>query len=142
MTSNARNFYINTYSYTLDRPALDCVNSLSEQGYRGIELMMYPGHLWPAEIDAAGRRALRMAAERSGFRIVAINMPNIDINIAAASKEMRAYTLGLLTSFVELAGDLGAPWVIIGPGKPTLFLCRRRKSLLLTSMRGSIVSVR
>ena len=117
MTSNDRNFYINTYSYTLDRPALDCINSLSEQGYRGIELMMYPGHLWPVEIDAAGRRALRMAAERSGFRIVAINMPNIDINIAAASKEMRAYTLGLLTSFVELAGDLGAPSVIIGPGK-------------------------
>ena len=117
MTAIAKNFVINTYSYTLDRSALDCINSLSEQGYGGVELMMYPGHLWPADIDAAGRRALRMAAERSGLRIVSINMPNIDINIAAAAKEMRAYTLGLLTSFVQLAGDLGAAWVIIGPGK-------------------------
>ncbi len=37
MSSAAHNFYINTYSYKLDRSALDCVNSLSEQGYRGIE---------------------------------------------------------------------------------------------------------
>ncbi|MGA2963968.1 MAG: sugar phosphate isomerase/epimerase family protein [Candidatus Korobacteraceae bacterium] len=130
MSTAANNFYINTYSYKLDRSALDCVNSLSEQGYRGIELMMYPGHLWPAEIDAAGRRELRMAAERAGLRIVSINMPNIDINIAGATKEMRAYTLGLLTNFVELAGDLGAPWVILGPGKANPLFMPPKETLL------------
>lgn len=115
--TDTNGFCVNTYSYTLDRPALDCVRKLGEQGYRGIELMMYPGHLWPTETDAASRRELRAASEQAGIRITTINMPNIDINIAGASKEMRAYTLGLLTSFVQLAGDLGAPYVIIGPGK-------------------------
>jgi L-ribulose-5-phosphate 3-epimerase len=94
MTKIANNFCVNTYSYTLNRSALDCVTSLSEQGYRGIELMMYPGHLWPADIDPAGRRGLKMAAERNGIRIVSINMPNVDINIAGMTKEMRAYTAG------------------------------------------------
>ena len=117
MNDVTNDFCVNTYSYTLDRSAMDCVNGLAKQGYRGIELMMYPGHLWPTEIDAAGRRELRTAAEQEGIRITTINMPNIDINIAGASKEMRAYTLGLLTSFIQLAGDLGAPYVIIGPGK-------------------------
>jgi L-ribulose-5-phosphate 3-epimerase len=117
MTNICSYFGVNTYSYTLDRTALDCVRSLGEQGYRGIELMMYPGHLWPTEIDAAGRRALRAASEKAGIRITSINMPNIDINIAGASKEMRDYSLKLLASFTQLAGDLGAPYTIIGTGK-------------------------
>ena len=44
-------------------------------------------------------------------------MPNIDINVAAAAPEMRAYSLALLTETVRLAGDLGARGVVIGPGK-------------------------
>src|SRR5690348_293978 len=44
-------------------------------------------------------------------------MPNIDINVAGASEEMRTYSLGLLSRFVQLAGDLGAPGIVIGPGK-------------------------
>jgi len=44
-------------------------------------------------------------------------MPNIDMNIAGASEEMRAYTLDLLERIVILAGDLGVPGAIIGPGK-------------------------
>ena len=117
MTNICNFFGVNTYSYTLDRTALDCINNLAEQGYGGIELMMYPGHLWPAEINGAGRSALRSASERAGIKITSINMPNVDINIAGASQEMRNYSLKLLTSFTELAGELGAPYIIIGTGK-------------------------
>jgi L-ribulose-5-phosphate 3-epimerase len=45
-------------------------------------------------------------------------MPNVDINVAAAAAEMRAYTLDLLTKFVRCAGELGAGGIIVGPGKP------------------------
>jgi sugar phosphate isomerase/epimerase len=44
-------------------------------------------------------------------------MPNIDLNIAGASPEMRAYSIGLLSSFVRLAGELETPAIVIGPGK-------------------------
>jgi L-ribulose-5-phosphate 3-epimerase len=129
--ANVCNYFgVNTYSYTLDRTALDCVKSLGEQGYRGIELMMYPGHLWPTEIDAAGRSALRAASERAGIKITSVNMPNIDINIAGASKEMRDYSLKLLASFTQLAGDLGAPYIIIGTGKANPLFQPARDDLL------------
>ena len=52
------------------------------------------------------------------LRLVAVNMPNVDMNIAAAAEEMRAYTLDLLTKFVRCAGELGAGGIIVGPGKP------------------------
>jgi L-ribulose-5-phosphate 3-epimerase len=110
-------FAINTYSYTFSHTASDCVRHLADQGYRGVELMMFPGHLWPSEVDASGLRKLRQDAEAGGLRIVSLNMPNIDLNITGASPEMREYSLGLLKQFVRIAGDLGAPAIIIGPGK-------------------------
>lgn len=129
--ANVCNYFgVNTYSYTLDRTALDCVKNLGEQGYCGIELMMYPGHLWPTEIDTARRSALRSASERAGIRITSVNMPNIDVNIAGASREMRDYSLKLLVSFTQLAGDLGAPYIIIGTGKANPLFPPAREDLL------------
>jgi L-ribulose-5-phosphate 3-epimerase len=109
-------FGINTYSYTLNWSAADCIRHLADQGYIGVELMMYPGHLWP-DLDASGRRDLRRAAEERGVRIISLNMPNVDLNVAGASQEMREYSLGLLTQFVRLAGELGAPGIVVGTGK-------------------------
>ena len=79
--------------------------------------MFFPGHLWPAELDASGLRSLRRLCEQR-LRLVAVNMPNVDINVAAAAEEMRAYTLDLLIKFVRCAGELGAGGIIVGPGKP------------------------
>ena len=55
--------------------------------------------------------------EQRGLQLTALNMPNIDINVAGAAQEMRAYSLNLLTETVRLAGELGARGVVIGPGK-------------------------
>lgn len=117
MTDPAKIFAVNTYSYTFDMPAADCIRHLAQQGYPGFELMMYPGHLWPSESDASTKRDIVRACEESGTRIVSLNMPNIDLNIVGASPQMREYSLGLLSQFVTLAGELGAPAIVIGPGK-------------------------
>ncbi len=110
-------FACNTYAYTLSHTAEDCLSRLAGQGFSEFELMMYPGHLWPPETIAASRRSLRQLIEARRWRIVSLNMPNIDMNIAGASIEMRRYTLDLLESIVLLAGELGASGVVIGPGK-------------------------
>jgi len=60
---------------------------------------------------------LRRRIEVLGAEVVTLNMPNIDMNVAAISAEMRRYTLDLLKGIVELAGDLGVPGVVVGPGK-------------------------
>ncbi|MCW5666275.1 MAG: sugar phosphate isomerase/epimerase [Piscinibacter sp.] len=110
-------FAVNTYSYTLRGSARAAVQALAGRGFREFELMMYPGHLWPDEVDAAQRRDWRAWAEGEGLTIRTLNMPNVDLNIAAATAEMRAMTLGLLRRFVVLAGDIGAQGVVLGPGK-------------------------
>lgn len=110
-------FGINTYSYTLDYSAAETIRHLGGQGYPGFELMMYTGHLWPSELDEAKKRDIRSAVSSTRTRLISFNMPNIDLNIAGASPEMRGYSLGLLSSFVRLAGELEAPAIVIGPGK-------------------------
>jgi L-ribulose-5-phosphate 3-epimerase len=117
MKNPAASFAVNTYSYIFEGSAADTVARLADQGYGGVELMFFPGHLWPAELDASSLRSLRQLCEHR-LRLVAVNMPNVDINVAAAAEEMRAYTLDLLVQFVRCAGELGAGGIIVGPGKP------------------------
>lgn len=119
MTSQSCNstFAVDTYSYTLRCPVRDCLRRLAELGFREFELQMYPGHLWPAHIDKPSRRELKDFLAGNGLTVTTLNMPNIDLNIAAATDDMREMSLRILRQVVELAGDLGAEGVIIGPGK-------------------------
>ncbi|CAN7348594.1 sugar phosphate isomerase/epimerase family protein [Variovorax sp. LjRoot178] len=123
-------FAANTYSYTLDYPVRVCIERLAARGFREFELMMYPGHLWPAHLDAAGRRELRAYVEGEGLKVGTLNMPNIDLNVAAATEEMRAMTLGILRGVVALAGDLGAGAVVIGTGKANPLLPMRKELMV------------
>jgi sugar phosphate isomerase/epimerase len=117
MKRNAQYFACNTYSYTLSHTAESCLAHLADLGFNGFELMMYPGHLWPPEADATQRSRLRRLIRSRNLQVVTLNMPNIDMNIAGASPEMRSFTLDLLQQIVELAGELQAEGVVIGPGK-------------------------
>ncbi len=117
MTANRR-FAVNSYAYILSHRAEDFLRHFAAEGYDAFELMLFPGHLWPAELDAAARQALRRFTAAESLRVITLNMPNIDINIGAATAEMRAYSLERIAEALELAGDLGVATVLIGPGKP------------------------
>jgi L-ribulose-5-phosphate 3-epimerase len=128
--NSASLFAANTYSYTLDYPVRACIERLAARGFREFELMMYPGHLWPAHMDAAARRELRAYLEGEGLKVGTLNMPNIDLNVAAANEEMRTMTLGILRGVVGLAGDLGAGAVVIGTGKANPLLPMRKERMV------------
>jgi sugar phosphate isomerase/epimerase len=110
-------FGANTYSYMRRHGAAACLARLGELGFAEFEVMVHPGHLWPADLSAQERGELRRLIERNGWTLTTLNMPNIDLNVAAAAPGMRAYSLALLEDTVRLAGDLGARGVVIGPGK-------------------------
>jgi sugar phosphate isomerase/epimerase len=110
-------FGANTYSYMRSHSAEACLARLADQGFDEFEIMVHPGHLWPSDLSTEERSALRHFIEQRGLTLISLNMPNIDINVAAAAQGMRAYSLKLLVDTVRLAGDLGARGVVIGPGK-------------------------
>jgi sugar phosphate isomerase/epimerase len=110
-------FGANTYSYLRSHDAAACMARLAGFGFAEFELMVHPGHLWPADLSAEKRGELRRLMAQNGWTLASLNMPNIDVNVAAAAPGMRAYSLALLEDTVRLAGDLGARGVVIGPGK-------------------------
>jgi len=120
--TNAAMFGCNDYAYMLTHGAEFCPTRMAECGFREFELMVHPGHLWPAELDAGKRRALRRLFEQRDLELTTLNLPNIDINIASTTPEMRAYTLDLLDETVRLAGELGARGVVLSPGKASPLL--------------------
>lgn len=110
-------FAVNLYSYLFSHTAVDAVRHIADQGYPGVELMFFPGHLWYGRDDRARRAELSRVVRANGVRLVSSNMPNIDLNVAGAAKEMRDYSIDLLTRFIEVSGELGVPQMVIGPGK-------------------------
>ena len=120
--ASAALFGCNDYAYMLMHGAEHCILRMAECGFREFELMVHPGHLWPAEFGAAQRRALHGLFERDALELTTLNLPNIDINLASTTPEMRAYTLDLLEAIVRLAGELGARGVVLSPGKASPLL--------------------
>ncbi len=120
--ANAAMFGCNDYAYMLTHGAEYCLTRMADHGFREFELMVHPGHLWPAELGADKRRALRGRFERDGLQLTTLNLPNIDINLASTTPEMRAYTLDILEATVRLAGELGARGVVLSPGKASPLL--------------------
>jgi L-ribulose-5-phosphate 3-epimerase len=84
MKNAAAGFGVNTYSYIFGGSAADTVARLADQGYGGVELMFFPGHLRPAELDPSRLRGLCQLCEQR-LRLVAVNMPNLDVNVAGAA---------------------------------------------------------
>lgn len=118
MTAQAGHFGCNTYSYVRSGPAHRCVARLADLGFRQFELMVHPGHLWrSASGTTEGLAELRRVLNQRDLEVITLNMPNIDINVAAAAPEMRDYSLALITNVVRLAGEIGARGIVIGPGK-------------------------
>jgi len=117
MTTLAESFGCNTYSYIRSEPAHRCVARLADFGFRKFELMVHPGHLWPPGPAAEGLADLRRLVSSRGLEVVTLNMPNIDINIAAAAPAMREYSLAMLTGIVRPGSEIGARGIVIGPGK-------------------------
>jgi sugar phosphate isomerase/epimerase len=109
-------FGINTYSYTQSMSAAECLRHLAGLGVRAFEVMFYPGHLWITD-DAQTLRELRRIIDENGLALTTLNTPNIDLNIAAGTSEMRQHSVGLNSAFVRMAGELQAKALILGPGK-------------------------
>ncbi len=130
MTANAQGYAINTYAYTLSHSAEACLRHLAGRGHRQFEVMMYPGHIWPGDMAPAARRDFKRFLADHELEIVTLNMPNVDLNVAAAAAEMRAYSLALLEGVVGLAGDLEVPGVVIGPGKSNPLMPAPRERLI------------
>lgn len=108
---------INCYSYIWRHSAYETLVHLAERGHSQFELMVNWPHLWPSAMGPAARRKVaRLLAERK-LRILSLAPPMLDLNLVSNSPEVRRYSINHYIDVIRLAGEWGAPWVVVVPGK-------------------------
>src|SRR6185369_12927581 len=98
---------INTYGYIWSTPMTDCVRRLHGLGYDDFEIVVNPPHCPLDEGDSYSRRRLASSLQAEGIALRSLNLPSLDTNLASPMARMRAYSVGVFRSAIDLASDLG-----------------------------------
>jgi sugar phosphate isomerase/epimerase len=106
-----------TFTY-LHRFSLDeALDHLSANGFREIELMSTPPHLFPRQLDSAARSALRQGLERRGLHLFSLQPTYQDLNIISLNPGIRSESVRQVVENIELAADLGAKVLVLVTGR-------------------------
>lgn len=113
----ARPVAINTYPWIWHKGVRETVAHLADQGWTRTEILINAPHCWPEALSAADRADVARLTTTRGLSIVSLNPPMLDLNLVSPSPGMRRYSIDHYKQVVELAGDWGAPLVVVVPGK-------------------------
>lgn len=106
-----------TYSWLHQKSLEEALQSLAHAGFQSAEIATAAPHLSSSAFGSYERHALRRLLDQLDIRPISINPGFLDINLLSNSSEFRALSERLMTSEIELAADLGAPFVVLIPGK-------------------------
>lgn len=90
---------------------------IADIGFRSVEIMCAPPHVWPRDFSRDDRAALRRMLGAVGLEVVAMNPTYLDMNLASPNPGFREESVRQLKEIITLAADLGAPRVVTVAGK-------------------------
>ncbi|MEM7444725.1 MAG: sugar phosphate isomerase/epimerase family protein [Pseudomonadota bacterium] len=105
-----------TFPYLYSHSGLEALKHLHGMGYRDFEMMIFPPHCWPAEMDAATRSGIKSWLDGEGAKIRSFCYPLLDNNPNSTDKIMRDYTLDRYREAIDLSAEWGCPYVVAIPG--------------------------
>jgi len=109
-----------TYLQACDLHA--AVRRLQRLDYSRFDVITIPPHLWPYDIDAARRRALRDLLAAGGAAFESLNLPSTDQNLCSVTQEMRAYSVRQFHDMIDLCTDIEVPMIVVVPGRRANFV--------------------
>jgi L-ribulose-5-phosphate 3-epimerase len=112
-----RELGINTYGYIWSMSAADCARRLAGLNYRQFEFLLQPPHLPLDDFGPEKRRELKTVLDDLGAKRTALNLPSLDHNLASPFSRARAASVQMFADAIDLAGDLGAEWLVVVPGR-------------------------
>jgi L-ribulose-5-phosphate 3-epimerase len=107
---------VSTFPFLYSHSGEEAVRHLASKGYRHFELMIFPPHCWPSEMTPAQRRSFRQMLSDGGLKITSFCYPLLDNNPNSVCRIMRRYTLDRYREAIDLAADVGCPYVCAIPG--------------------------
>ena len=105
-----------TFPFLYSHGGLDALKHLRGLGYDKFEMMIFPPHCWPREMDAAERRSYSDWLEGEGCSLTSFCYPLLDNNPNGVDKLMREYTLDRYREAIDLAAEWKCPYLVAIPG--------------------------
>ncbi len=96
---------------------VDALRTLSDHGVRAIELSTVPPHLVTRTLGPYERRELARTLDGLDLSVVSVNPSFVDINLISTHPEIQRASEQLISAEIELAAELGAPYVVVIPGR-------------------------
>jgi len=107
----------NTFSYVYKQGVLECLQNLGKMGFKEFEILVTQPHFWATDFTPAERRDIPKRLADEGLHVTSVNIPGIDNNIVSGTREMREFTLKVLSDLVDICGDWNIPYCILVPGR-------------------------
>lgn len=106
-----------TFNY-LNRFTLEeALDHIARCGFRHIELMSTPPHMFPRHLNASQRRSIKEAISSRGLTLVSLQPTYYDLNIISVNPAIREESIRQIKENIDLAGDLGARILVLVTGK-------------------------
>lgn len=106
-----------SFAWLHQRPLVDALRSLAGHGLCALELTTAPPHLSPQLLGPYERRDLRALLASLDLRPLALSPTYVDLNLISTNQEIREVSERQLGANIELAQELGAPFVVVLPGR-------------------------
>lgn len=112
LTLGAATFnYLNRYSLE------EALDHLASCGFRYIEMMSTPPHMFPRHLAPAQRRGIRRALEGRQLTLTSMQPTYFDLNLISVNPAIRQESIRQVQENLRLAGELGARLLVLVTGK-------------------------
>jgi len=105
------------YPYLWDYSIEYALKHISDIGFKYVELMSTPPHIWPRGLNKKERESIKALFDKYELKLIALNPTFLDLNLASTNPGIREETVTQIKEQIDLAYDLGAEIVVIIAGK-------------------------
>ncbi|MBN3846599.1 MULTISPECIES: sugar phosphate isomerase/epimerase family protein [Burkholderiaceae] len=110
-----------TFGTVWTHDAAGAIAAFSELGFRDFQLMAMAPHLDPWTWQAA-LPPLQRALDACGARVIAVDLPSSDINIASSTPAAVEFAMATYEQAMSLAHAVNAKWLTINSGRKHMLL--------------------
>jgi sugar phosphate isomerase/epimerase len=107
---------VSTYTGLGRVPLPDLLRSLADAGHEQVELLAAPPHVDLDDLPATVG-SLTAALRETGQRVTSVVPSGVDVNLASGQAGMRGWSRRQFIAAATLAAELGAPRVVVHPGR-------------------------
>jgi L-ribulose-5-phosphate 3-epimerase len=110
------NLAVSTYTGLGRTPLVDLLRALADRGHEQVEILAAPPHV---DLENLGPVLSRLTSvlRETGQRITSVVPSGVDVNLASSQEGMREWSRQQFIAAATLAAELGAPRVVVHPGR-------------------------